>query len=351
MSREVFVSYRRADTAVAAGDIAAALDVALGPRTAFRDVQDLRAGHAWSTQLQEALASCAVTLLLVGPRFRSLIPREGPDVVADELRESAASARCTVVPVAVGCSPWTDAAGLPEPYRALPSLHWITLVHTGPEAMSALVDTVARVLAEDVHRTQRRRPALRPLASLTPARSAALERHLADADPASLGLLRLARRDFAGAAPLLVPGRAGAREAAFLADVGGRALSDVPITRLSPMLGELSRSRTPLAGVLTAAALRDGFESRGLSAPATLPTGPSARLFAQAMPRFRSSGPFWEDRRELVWLLEADVVRVSEPVRAALLGRARWPGAPQLSPRRRPGRGGGSARHRRRDHA
>jgi hypothetical protein len=354
MSREVFVSYRRADTATAAGEIARALDAALGPRTAFRDVQDLKVGHGWLAQLRDALDRCSVTLLLVGPRFRSLIPGGGRDVVADELRASFRSPRCTVVPVAVGCRPWTDTAGLPEPYRDLPSLHWVTLAHTGSAAMSSLVDAVAAVLAEDAHRVLERRPSLRRLASLTPTRSAALERHVADSDPGTLGLLRLARGDFARASTLLRPGRAGAPEAAFLAGLGGRAVSDTPITRLSPMVAELVRSGSPLAGVLVAAALHDGFESRGLSAPTTLPPGPSARVFAASVPRFRASGPFWEDRGELVWLVESGVLTVSDPVRAALLGQARWPSTVQLSPRRRPaGRRGGPARHqpRRRDHA
>jgi len=73
----IFISYRRDDSDVAAGRLADDLSAIFGPDSIFRDVDSLYPGQDYEEALDYALASCAVLLAIIGPRWSTITTKEG----------------------------------------------------------------------------------------------------------------------------------------------------------------------------------------------------------------------------------------------------------------------------------
>src|SRR5262249_47590648 len=104
---KIFLSYRRADSAGVAGRIYDRLGARFGAANIFKDVDDIPAGVHFGAYIREALAQCAVVLVLIGPRWLDAPGQDGTrrlddpqDWVRTEI-ELALALKLTVLPVLV----------------------------------------------------------------------------------------------------------------------------------------------------------------------------------------------------------------------------------------------------------
>lgn len=125
MAHSVFISYRREDTADAAGRIYDSLIRRFGKRRIFEDVYDLPPGSDFAQVIRRALPHCRVFLALIGPSWLEAHTEGGEsrledqnDLVRVEI-ELALAANLDVVPVLVNGASMPRADRLPESLRPL----------------------------------------------------------------------------------------------------------------------------------------------------------------------------------------------------------------------------------------
>ena len=107
----IFISYRRKDSAPYAGRLCDRLSALFGSESIFMDVQDIRPGQDFTQAIQETLAKCHVLIAIIGPNWLETLRRRDPaqeDFVHDEIVE-ALRRNMTVIPVLV------DSAKMPQP--------------------------------------------------------------------------------------------------------------------------------------------------------------------------------------------------------------------------------------------
>lgn len=112
MAAKIFINYRRDDARADARNVRDRLAGVLGPHNIFMDVDDLRPGQQFDSELKKALLQCDVFLAVIGRRWLELLRARDAlgerDFVRDEI--VAALARgIIVIPVLV------DTATLPRP--------------------------------------------------------------------------------------------------------------------------------------------------------------------------------------------------------------------------------------------
>lgn len=171
MPRGIFISYRRQETAYAAGWLYQQLRDRFGREQIFKDVDDLDPGDDFYDKIDEAVGSCAVMLALIGDQWVDLVDEVGArrlddphDFVRLEI-EAALRRGVRVVPLLVA------GARMPRPESLPPSLSGLTrrqAVELSPERFEAdtqrLLGVIERTLAEaqavhDVNAAAHVRPA------------------------------------------------------------------------------------------------------------------------------------------------------------------------------------------------
>lgn len=124
MSRKIFISYRRDDSAASAIGIGQYLEHEFGGKNVFIDV-DMRAGAKFPQVLEARLAECKVMLVLIGPGWLDARDEQGhrrlnnPD---DWVRLEIAHAlrrNITVIPVRINGAALPARAALPEDIRGV----------------------------------------------------------------------------------------------------------------------------------------------------------------------------------------------------------------------------------------
>jgi TIR domain len=121
----IFVSYRRDDTRQAAGRLADDLADRFGAKRLFRDIETIELGVDFTVALNQALASCAVMLVLIGDKWLTIQTAAGQrrlDDPTDWIRQEISSALkrgIRVVPVLVDGAQLPAEADLPEDLRPL----------------------------------------------------------------------------------------------------------------------------------------------------------------------------------------------------------------------------------------
>ncbi len=121
----IFLSYRRDDSRHAAGRLADDLADHFGAARIFRDIEAIAPGSDFAVSLERALGSCAVMVVLIGPRWLDIRDAQGGrrlDREDDWIRQEIAVALqrgIPVLPVLLEGTPVPDPAALPEPIRAL----------------------------------------------------------------------------------------------------------------------------------------------------------------------------------------------------------------------------------------
>lgn len=124
MAAHVFISYRRSDTDIAAGRLAADLRTAFGEASVFRDKEDIGAGTDWTRTIRDAIGPRGTMLVLIGERWLERDVQgnrrlDNPnDVHANEIA-GALQLGCHVIPVVVGNARMPHADELPERLRPL----------------------------------------------------------------------------------------------------------------------------------------------------------------------------------------------------------------------------------------
>ncbi len=125
----IFVSYRRADSLMAAGRLADDLVDFFGREQLFRDVDAIEGGADFERAILDALRAAAVELVVIGRKWTSVADAAGTRRVAqpdDYVRreiETAFAERIGVIPILV------DGAAMPSPDELPQTLAPLTKLH------------------------------------------------------------------------------------------------------------------------------------------------------------------------------------------------------------------------------
>jgi hypothetical protein len=131
----IFISYRRSDSAAAAGRIFDRLARSFPRRQMFMDVDGLQPGVNFPTILKEKIAVCDDFIAVIGPGWLMATDDAGgrrldnpKDFVRLEI-EAALRAKTHLVPALVGGAKMPHAQDLPDTLRPLVELHAVELSH------------------------------------------------------------------------------------------------------------------------------------------------------------------------------------------------------------------------------
>jgi hypothetical protein len=165
VSKSVFLSYRRADSAGHAGRIDADLEQAFGRPVVFRDVESIDAGADFVEVLEAALAGAQVCIVVIGRGWLDGVGADGRrrledpnDIVRLEIETALQRSGTTVLPVLVNGATMPGENQLPPSLRRLARLQAIELSETRWDFdMARLVEALraAGVAADPVTRTPR----------------------------------------------------------------------------------------------------------------------------------------------------------------------------------------------------
>jgi hypothetical protein len=133
--RRIFISYRRADSADAAGRLYDRLAEQFEASNVFMDVDDIRPGEDYVVAIERRIAGCDTMIVLVGPNWASATNEAGarrlddPHDLARLEVETALRRNVRVIPILVGEAEMPEAADLPEPLRPLLRRQAVRLSH------------------------------------------------------------------------------------------------------------------------------------------------------------------------------------------------------------------------------
>jgi hypothetical protein len=120
---DVFISYRRADTAWVAGRLYRDLSEHFGAKCVFMDVEDITAGDVWKHTIERALEGCRVGLVVIGSQWLDADGTRKPrlldehDVVRREIRTLLDAGKPVIVVLAGAAPPM--AVDVPDDLRPL----------------------------------------------------------------------------------------------------------------------------------------------------------------------------------------------------------------------------------------
>lgn len=115
---EVFVSYRRSDSAGHAGHLGERLATELGPGQVFRDLESLPKGPDYVEIVRERLQTASVMVVIIGPRWLDARINDPDDLHREEIR-TALQRGIHVQPVLVDGARMPREADLPDDIRPL----------------------------------------------------------------------------------------------------------------------------------------------------------------------------------------------------------------------------------------
>ena len=122
---KIFISYRRDDTAGRAGRLFDLLATRFGARNVFQDVTAIEPGTDFTQRVDEAIAQCDATLVVIGSDWLSMSGPDGtrrldePDDYVRREVGAALAAGVRVVPVLVDRAELPTPEDLPEALRPL----------------------------------------------------------------------------------------------------------------------------------------------------------------------------------------------------------------------------------------
>jgi len=154
---QLFLSYRRDDSAGFAGRLAEALEAALGANSVFRDVEDIHPGDDFVQAIERALRTVDVVLVMIGPDWLQA-DASGPrrlDDPADFVRlevQSALKSGKPVIPVLVGGAQMPSDRDVPEPVRPLLRRQAVSLSDAGWKSDVARLVEMIRPLVKPAPR-------------------------------------------------------------------------------------------------------------------------------------------------------------------------------------------------------
>ncbi|MBX3306971.1 MAG: toll/interleukin-1 receptor domain-containing protein [Nitrospira sp.] len=130
----IFVSYRRSDTDWAAVGLGERLTMAFGEDRVFIDVRNIDAGDHFPTELDDALRTAGVLLVVIGKKWINVADEFGKrrldqpsDWVHKEISSALTKIDCKVIPVLIDDAELPPSHALPTPLSRLSELNWIRL--------------------------------------------------------------------------------------------------------------------------------------------------------------------------------------------------------------------------------
>jgi hypothetical protein len=135
MSRKIFISYRRADTADFTVLLYNQLRTLYDDALIFKDINAIKPGQRFADVLEKALAESAVVLVVIGPDWISehgVRLKDPNDWVRQEVAQ-ALSRNVRVVPVLVNGTKMPQTHELPEDLHPLCALQALTVDNQGLE--------------------------------------------------------------------------------------------------------------------------------------------------------------------------------------------------------------------------
>ena len=101
---DIFISYRRGDSGIAARLLHRELVTRWGAASVFMDIDDIGYGDDFAAAIDQRLARADVVLVVLGPRWHSIIEQRqrGDDWVRHEVAQALALAAAAVAPGAPG---------------------------------------------------------------------------------------------------------------------------------------------------------------------------------------------------------------------------------------------------------
>jgi hypothetical protein len=118
---EIFISYRREETAGYAGRIFDYLKAAFGQDRIFLDVDDILPGEVFADVIQKRIAGCAVVIVVIGKRWLETLRSRASgdtDYVSTEIL-AALKSSAVVIPVLVGGASMPKTTDLPDSLTGL----------------------------------------------------------------------------------------------------------------------------------------------------------------------------------------------------------------------------------------
>lgn len=77
MSKPIFISYRRADCTSEAGRLYGSIIKELGEEVVFMDTSSIELGTQWTQEIENALQSAQVVIVVIGPNWLRIIDEWG----------------------------------------------------------------------------------------------------------------------------------------------------------------------------------------------------------------------------------------------------------------------------------
>ena len=124
---EIFISYRRADSAANTGRLTSKLQEQFSPDAIFWDIPDVKVGDKYKNNIEQSLSSCKVLVAVIGPQWMGAKEddnkeRRRLDDPDDVVRNECATAlrrQVHVIPVLVDGAVMPNADQLPDDLRGL----------------------------------------------------------------------------------------------------------------------------------------------------------------------------------------------------------------------------------------
>jgi hypothetical protein len=135
-TNNIFISYRRDDSAGSSGRIYDRLTTIFAPEQIFKDVDSIPIGSNFKKAMEDSVESCQVVLAVIGKDYTRLKDKEGvprimkkTDFVNIELAHAFRAGK-TIIPVLVDNARMPAASELPENLQELPFLNAIEIRNT-----------------------------------------------------------------------------------------------------------------------------------------------------------------------------------------------------------------------------
>jgi sulfatase modifying factor 1 len=157
---KIFISYRRDDSAYAAGRLYDRLRVRFGEDNLFMDVEGLDPGVDFVETLESAVSSCDLLIVLIGQQWLHVKDAEGRfrlDNPEDFVRLEIAAAldrEIRVIPILVQGARMPRSGELPLPLKRLARLHALEIRH---ERFNADADHLVRAIEKYLKEAAQRR--------------------------------------------------------------------------------------------------------------------------------------------------------------------------------------------------
>jgi len=155
MSDHIFICYRRDDTAGYAGRLYDRLAARFGEERVFMDIDGIGLGTDFVEEIEKAVGSCKVQIVMIGRRWTSIKDSSGlrrlddPDDYVRLEIETALKRRIRVVPALIGGAPMPTPEELPDSLKSLRRRQGIQISHAGFDGdVAQLIMKLEEILGE-----------------------------------------------------------------------------------------------------------------------------------------------------------------------------------------------------------